>query len=207
MLKFLKDTFFRGLLIIFPVLFLIIILKEFLELIIGLATPIADLLPLDFIESIPEVEVLAALLIATASLIVGLLAKFPPGRALGHQAERYLLNPLPVYTPLKTLLRALLGAKDETSFRPAFIIGDSDILEPCYIIEDTGRPRLTVLCPWTPASFAGSIKLVPRDRVHKVDVTFDEFSLCLGHYGMGLADMIPNPPKEILLDTEPTSNQ
>ena len=38
MLKFLKSTLFTGLLILLPVLFLIIIIKEFLELIIGLAT-------------------------------------------------------------------------------------------------------------------------------------------------------------------------
>ncbi|MEH6588952.1 MAG: hypothetical protein V7746_01780 [Halioglobus sp.] len=202
MFKFLKEVVFNGLLIIFPVLFLIIIIKEFIALIIGLATPIADLFPRDLIEGIPETEILAALLILAASFIVGIIAKLPPGRAIGRKIERYLLNPLPVYAPLKSLLNALLGAGDSEGFKPAFIIGSSGELEPAYIIEDTGRPRLTVLIPWTPTSFAGSIKLVPRDQVHAVDLTFDAFSLCIGHYGMGLSDLIPVTPDELVLKTE-----
>ena len=50
MLKFLKTAIFTGLLILLPVLFLIIIIKEFLGLIIGLATPIADLFPREAID-------------------------------------------------------------------------------------------------------------------------------------------------------------
>ena len=81
MLKFLKSAVLNGLMILLPVLFLIIVLKEFLELIIGLATPIADLLPRDAIDSIPEINALAVLLILGSSLIVGILALLPLGAA------------------------------------------------------------------------------------------------------------------------------
>ena len=45
MFKFLKSATLNGLLILLPILFLIIVIKELLELLIGLATPIADLFP------------------------------------------------------------------------------------------------------------------------------------------------------------------
>jgi uncharacterized membrane protein len=197
MFKFLKTAVFNGLLIILPVLFLVIILKEFFELIIGLATPIADLLPLEFIDTVPETEVLAALLILFAALIVGILSLVPFGASIGRFCERHALVRVPVYQPLKTLLHALLGSEKSKSFKPAFIHNESGVMEPAYIVEDTGRPRVVVLVPWTPASFAGSLKLVPREQVFPLDLSFDEFSLTIGHYGVGLSSLLPDLPEEL----------
>jgi uncharacterized membrane protein len=202
MLKFLKNAIFRGLVTLLPVLFLIIILKEFAELLIGLATPIADLFPPDMIESIPEINILAALLIVAASFLVGVIALVPWGVAIGGYLDGYLLK-VPVYKPLKGMLGALLGDDANTAFKPALIEGDSGDLEPAYIVEDTGRARLTVLVPWTPASFAGSMRFVLREKVHPLDITFDQFSLALGHYGAGLAELIPEAPEAVRIDVEP----
>ncbi len=196
MFKFLKSAIFNGLLILLPVLFLIIILKEFVGMIIGLATPIADMFPRDTIESIPETEVLAVLLILATALIIGVVSLLPLGSAIGRNLEKRTLDKLPVYRPLKTLLHALLGSEQSDSFKPAFILSDSGVAEPAYIIEDTGRPRLIVLVPWTPASFAGSLRLVPREMVHKLDLTLDEFSLAIGHYGVGLSSLLPEAPAQ-----------
>jgi len=199
---FLKRALFGGLGILLPLLLLVIVLKEFVELLIGLATPIADLLPEKLIESVPETEVLAVLLIVGASLILGLLSMNSAARAAGEAFERTILSKVPVYLPLKSLLGALLGSEEAEKFQPAFITNDDDSLDPCYIIEDVGRPRLLVLMPWTPASFAGSLKLIPRERVHPIDLTFDGFSLAIGHYGVGLQELLPadlpesEPPAE-----------
>ena len=70
-------------------------------------------------------------------------------------------------------------------------------LEPAYIVEDAGRPRLVLLVPWTPNSFAGSLKLVPREQVHELDLTLDEFSLAIGHYGVGLSTLLPEAPEHL----------
>jgi uncharacterized membrane protein len=197
MLKFLKSAVLNGLMILLPVLFLIIVLKEFLELIIGLATPIADLLPRDAIDSIPEINALAVLLILGSSLIVGILALLPLGAAMGRYIEQNILEKIPVYRPLKTLLQALLGSEASQNFKPAFILCDGDELQPAYIVEDTGRPRLVMLVPWTPNSFAGSLKLVRRERVYKINLSLDEFSLSIGHYGMGLTKLVPEALPEL----------
>ena len=191
MWKFFKNALFGGLGVLLPFLLLIIVLKEFVELLIGLATPIADLFPSDMIENIPETEILAVLLIVTASLVLGVLAMIPLTRASGQLIERKVLSRVPVYLPIKGLLQAMLGSDQAEKFQPAFIMNEDASLEPCYIVEDVGRPRLLVLVPWTPASFAGSLKLVPRERVHPIDLSFDEFSLAIGHFGVGLADLLP----------------
>ena len=186
MWRFVKTALFGGLGILLPLLLLFIVLKEFVELLIGLATPIADLLPKKVIESIPETE----------ALVLGVLSMIPVTRAAGDLIERKILSRVPVYLPIKGLLQALLGSDQADKFQPAFIRHEDASMEPCYIVEDVGRHRLFVLVPWTPASFAGSLKLVPRERVHPIDLTFDEFSLAIGHFGVGLADSLPDEVPE-----------
>jgi uncharacterized membrane protein len=202
MFRFLKTATLNGLLILLPILFLIIILKELLELLIGLATPIADLFPHAMIDSIPEVNVLAVLLILGSSLAVGIFALLPGTASIGRYLEQRVLDRIPVYRPLKTLLHALLGSEASSSFKPAMILRDGDELEPAYIVEDTGKARLVVLVPWTPNSFAGTLKLVPRGRVHPLDLTLDEFSLSIGHYGVGLSALLPEPPEHMKVNPE-----
>jgi uncharacterized membrane protein len=196
MWKFFKSSLFRGLGILLPILLLVIVLKELVELLIALATPIADLLPEKLIESVPETEVLAALLIVAVSLFLGVLSMIPMARTAGDVFETRILSRIPVYVPLKSLLQALLGSDQAERFQPAFVGNDDGSLEPCYIVEDVSRPRLFVLVPWTPASFAGSLKLVPRERVHPIELTFDEFSLAIGHFGVGLQELLPEDVSE-----------
>jgi uncharacterized membrane protein len=202
MLKFLKSAILNGLLILLPVLFLFVVLKELLQLLIGLATPIADLLPSHIIDSFPDISVLAVLLIFCSSLIIGILALLPVGAAIGRLIERIFLEKLPVYRPIKTLLQALLGTDASQNFKPALILYDNDTIEPAYVVEDAGRPRLVVLIPWTPNSFAGSLKLVPRERVHYLDLSLDEFSLSIGHYGVGLSSLLPEDTDKSRSETQ-----
>ncbi len=191
MFQLLKSALFRGLLILLPILFLIIILKEFVALIIGLATPIADLLfPASVIESIPQTEILAALLIVITALIIGVVSTLPFAAGAGRFLEQRTVEKLPVYRPLKSLLHALLGSEHSDAFKPALLTNDSGVAEPVYVIEDKGGPRVVVLVPWTPASFAGALKLVPREQLQMLDLTLDQFSLCIAHYGIGMSDLL-----------------
>ena len=95
---------------------------------------------------------------------------------------------------IKTFVTAFLEVEDASSFRPALIIDDEGGAEPCYVIEDVPEhANVVVLVPWSPASFAGSVRLVPRDRVKRINVTFDEFSLSLANFGLGLNSIIKLP--------------
>ena len=154
----------------------------------------------EFIAAFPSIEVLALLLLAAVSLIVGIFSVIPFMASASSWLEERTLDRLPVYVPLKTLLGALLGAREEQNFRPAFLLSeDGREAAPVYIVEDTGRPRLGVLQPRTPMSFSGEMRWVPRDRVIALDISFDEFSLAIGHYGIGLSDALPELPEGLEL--------
>lgn len=191
MIKFLKSALINGLAVLIPVVLVFLALKELFELLIGVATPIADLFPLGTFDHVKETEILAILLIIGAAVFIGILSKVKAGKALGHAIEKHTLYKIPMYRMLKSLVGAFLNLESEQSFKPALIENGAGDLEPAYVIEDRGRPRVVVLIPWAPTAFAGSVKLVNRETVRYLDVTLDEFSLSLTHLGTGMSELLP----------------
>ena len=191
MIKFFKSALVNGLVILLPVVLVFIALKEILAMLVGIATPIADLFPAGTFDHVKETNIIAVLLIVSMALILGILSKIKPGRVIGHGIEKHTLYKIPMYRMLKSLVGAFLDLETEDSFKPAFLNNDLGDLEPIYVIEDRGRPRVVVLVPWAPTAFAGSVKLVQRERIHYLNVTLDEFSLSLTHLGTGMSELLP----------------
>ena len=194
MIKFFKSALVNGLAILLPVVLVFLAVKEIFELLVGIATPIADLFPVGTFDEIKEVNIIAVLLIMGLAIMLGILSKIKAGQTLGRAIEKSTLVKIPMYRMLKSLVGAFLNLESEDSFKPALLDTGSGDMEPVYVIEDRGRPRVVVLVPWAPTAFAGSVKLVARDRVHYLNVTLDEFSLSLTHLGTGLSDLLPEKP-------------
>ncbi len=192
MIKFLKSALVNGLAMLLPVVLLFLAIREIFELLVNIATPIADLFPPGTFDHVKETEILAVLLIVGLAIFLGVLSKLKAGRALGNSIEKHTLLKIPMYRMLKSFVGAFLNLETESSFKPAFIENDSGDMDPAYVIEDCGRPRVVVLIPWAPAAFAGSVKLVDRESVHYLDVTLDEFSLSLSHLGIGMSELLPD---------------
>jgi hypothetical protein len=85
---------------------------------------------------------------------------------------------------------AFLNLEDEKSFKPATLQHSDGTLEPVFVIENSGNGSLVIMQPWTPTPFAGSIKVVPEERVELIPVSLDEYSLALTHFGLGLSEAL-----------------
>jgi uncharacterized membrane protein len=192
MFKFFKSALVNGLSILLPVVLVFLGIKEIFSLLVNIATPIADMFPENTFDAIKETEIIAVLLIVGVALLLGILSKLKIGRLIGHGIERHTLYKVPMYRMLKSLVGAFLDLETEDSFKPALLENSVGDMEPVYIIEDKGRPRVVVLVPWAPTAFAGSVRLVNRDNVHRLNVTLDEFSLSLTHLGTGMSELLPD---------------
>ncbi len=190
MLGRIKTAFFKGLIILVPLVLLWLTIRELMELLVAFAEPIADAFPVGTFDWVRNPELVSPVLIVLIAILLGLLASIPLVRTAGAALERNTVGHLPLYRMIKTFVAAFLEVEDDASFRPALILDDEGGAEPCYVIEDTeGAPSVVVLVPWSPASFAGSVKLVPRSRIRRLDLTFDEFSLSLANFGLGMNSM------------------
>lgn len=185
-----KTAFFKGLIILIPLVLLWVTIRELVELLVAFAEPIADAFPAGTFDWVQNPALVSPILIVCVALLLGMMASVPLIRRAGAALERNTLGHLPLYRMIKTFVTAFLEVEDDVAFRPALILDDKGGAEPCYVIEDTeGCPHVVVLVPWSPAAFAGSVKLVPRTRIKRLDLTFDEFSLSLANFGLGMTSI------------------
>ena len=174
LLEFLKTTAQGGLFVLLPLLLLFLLLAEVMELLVGIATPIADLFPLGTLDKAKFPVILALLLLFGTSFVIGLWLRSKKAKRLGNWIEHKTVGRLPAYNFLKSLVTGLLGTEDTSGFKPAMLVSQKDQREFAYIVEDHGNGRLTVLVPWAPAAFAGVVKIVAKDQVELLDATLSD---------------------------------
>ena len=190
-MNFLKTTVLGGLFVLLPLMLLWIGLKEIGGLLAIMATPIADIFadffPSGFFENLTAPGVVAFFLIAATSFILGLAARSQWCTGIGRNIEKSVLNNVPMYRMLKIISSALIdSASGDVS--PALIIDGDGGGDPCYVIEKHKDGRATVLLPWSPASFAGSIKVVQQSGLDYLSCSLDDFARSLSHVGVGVEE-------------------
>jgi uncharacterized membrane protein len=179
-----------GLFVLLPILLLYLLISEALDLIVAVATPIADLFPKGTFEKVEFPVIVGLILILGVSFLIGLGLRSEKGRGLGRWIERTVLDRLPAYNALKRLTTGFAEAGKDGAFRAAVLTSSDGEPELVYVIEDHGDGHSTVLLPWAPAAFAGSVKVVDRDRVKVLEANLGDVSRVLGHWGVGVRDLL-----------------
>lgn len=187
---FFKTSLLGGLFVLLPLVLFYLLLAELLELVVTLATPIADLFPKGTFDQLHMPVLMGLVLIFGASFVFGMALRSAILRRSGRWIERTVLEQLPLYGAVKRLARGLVGGQEDTAFRSAILHSAGGEREIVYLIEDHGNGQVTVLVPWAPASFAGSVKIVDSDRIEMLDVSVGDASRVLGHWGVGAQELI-----------------
>jgi uncharacterized membrane protein len=190
LIEFLKTSALGGLFVLLPVLILYLLLAEAFGLIVTLAGPIADLFPKGTFEKIEHPVAIGLILIMGLSFMIGLALHSKNGRRLGRWIERTMLDRLPVYKALKRLTTGFTEAGKDGAFKTAVLNSPGGEREIVYIIEDHGDGQHTVLKPWAPTAFAGSVKVVSQDRLEVLDANLGDVSRALSHWGVGIRDLL-----------------
>ena len=189
-MAFLKTTAMGGLFVLLPILLLYLLLSEALDMIVALATPIADLFPEGTFGKVEFPVILGLILILGLSFVIGLGLRAKIARRSGRWIERTILDRLPAYNALKSLTTGFAEAGKAGAFRAALLVSADGEREFIYVIEDHGEDYLTVLLPWAPTAFAGIVKIVDRKRVELLDANLGDVSKVLSHWGVGANDLL-----------------
>lgn len=184
-LDFLKTTIIGGLFVLLPIILLYLALCETLGVLVLLATPIADLIIPGHLEETQFPVLVALVLLVLISFILGLIMLSDIGRRFGNWLERMIIGKVPGYNAIKSLTTGFTGSQENSSFRPALLKSADGEKEFVYIIEEQDDGDLTVMVPWSPTPFAGSIRIVPRDRVKSLDVSMAKLTEALSQWGVG----------------------
>jgi uncharacterized membrane protein len=176
---------------VLPTLIFYLFLGEILGLVVSLATPIAEIFSDEmFGENLNLNFILALILLIIASFIVGLALRVVLLQRIGVWFENVLLNRLPGYSAVKSLSRGLAGAKEDGVFKPAILRSTDGSFEIVYLIEDINKEFVSILIPLSPTSFAGSVKIIQRERVELLEASLGETSGVLSHWGVGAKELL-----------------
>lgn len=195
-MEFIKTILKGGFLVLLPLLLFIMLLTEIVGLVVSLATPLANLFPAGTFSDPQAPVLLAIILLLVSSFFIGLAMKSKLAVNLGEWATKKTLGRLPIYHFVKNFVDGLLGVEEKGSFLPGLLDAGNGQREICYIVEDHGDGELTIMVPWAPTAFSGSIKIVPQSHVTLVKGKLGEASMVLSHLGLGACKLIkPNLPQ------------
>ena len=195
-LDFFKTTVVGGLFVLLPVILVYLALSEVIDVLVAMATPIADLFFPGKLEGIEFPALIALALLVGVSFILGLIMLSDAGRRFGNWIERIILGRMPAYNAIKSLTTGFANSQQESSFKPALLKSADGDKEFAYIIEEHNDGNLTVMLPWAPTPFAGSVKIVPKDRVESLAISMGQLTEALGHWGIGAKDLLPAHPEK-----------
>ncbi|MHC5025651.1 MAG: hypothetical protein ACYTGR_02690 [Planctomycetota bacterium] len=189
-LELVKSMLLGGLFVLLPLLLLYLMISEAVELVIAMATPIVEVFPEGTFGSIQYPAVLAFAVILGISLAIGIAMRSTALRRAGRRFEGLVLDRLPLYRALTSLLRGFTSGADEAAFKAAVMKHADDVRELVYVVEDTGGTSVTILRPHAPAGFIGTVAIVPRARIEKLGCTIGDVSRVLGQWGIGAHELL-----------------
>ena len=183
--EFTKTTLIGGVLVILPIYVTILLLLKAMNGLLALLSPVTSQLP----AGVQFRHVAAILLLVAICFVVGLAVRTGPGLRAKNVFEQVVLEKLPGYTFLRGLAKRLTGRSEEQTLQPA-LVEIEEALVPAFIVEELEDGAFTVLVPSAPTPMAGSIYILPADRVHPVDLPFTTAISVFTKWGTGAGEYV-----------------
>ena len=169
--EFTKTTLIGGVLIIMPVYLSVLLLLKALAGVVGLVSPITQGLPV----TLPFRELIALSLLIVVCFVSGIAVRTGPGLRAKNALEHALLEKIPGYALIRGLAGRIVGKADEQAF--TVVLAE---------IEDA----LAIFVPSVPTPAAGSIYIIAKERVHRVDVPFTTAVSVISKWGAGSSELL-----------------
>ena len=179
-----KTTLIGGILIVLPIYLSILMVAKTLSAIFALLSPVTAAIP----AGAQFRQVIAILIVLAVCFIAGIVVRTGPGLRAKGALERSVLEKIPGYALVRGLTARVSGDEREGAFRPA-LVEVEDALSPAFIIEELDDGRCTVLVPSVPTPAAGSLFILPRERVHPLDVPFTQAVKVISKWGAGAGEL------------------
>ena len=183
--EFTKTTLIGGVLVILPIYVTILLLLKAVNGLLALLSPVTAQLP----AGVQFRHVAAILLLVAVCFVVGLAVRTGPGLRAKNVFEHVVLEKLPGYTFLRGLAKRLTGRSEEQTLQPA-LVEIEEAMVPAFIVEELEDGSFTVLVPSAPTPMAGSLYILPADRVHPVDLPFTTAISVFTKWGTGAGEYV-----------------
>jgi uncharacterized membrane protein len=184
LLSFLRSTFVGGLFVVAPIGVLIFLIGKVAEVVYSALTSIQGVLPFDSTAGLALAGVLAVAGVVALCFLAGLVARTALTRNLVGWVESVVLSNLPGYALMKGVGSNLLGA-DTGAVRPVVAVRFEASTMIGFQMDRLADGRLVVFVPNVPNAFAGTLHILPPDRVTPLGLSMRAALELLGKLGIG----------------------
>jgi uncharacterized membrane protein len=181
---FVKTTILGGLLVIVPVVAVALLVGRLLATVFGALAPIAGFLPGGFFLR----EIASLAIVLGVCFLAGVAVRTRLGQGLRNALERRLAR-VPGFTLVRSLARRVAGEEEGSRFQVA-LAEIEEALVPAFLIEEHDDGSFTVFVPAVPTPAAGALYILPRERVHPVDVPFATAVSVFTRWGEGTGELL-----------------
>ena len=190
-LGFLKTTLMGAVLVVVPAEIIGFALWQITSLFQSLLLPVVERLPFDSVLMRYAVIVVAVLSVLLLCYITGVAVRTRWGSVMRNWLERCILERIPGYRVIRTLIHQYLGHEGGRQFRPVLVeLFGSNSQAVGFEIEVLGNGQVAVFLPSVPAATLGQIQLVPESAVHPLDATMHATLEALTMFGVGSSKLV-----------------
>lgn len=189
-MKFIKTTVIGGLLFLIPIILLIIILTKVHSLLLVVAKPLDDLIPLEQIGGVALANILVALMIILICFIAGILATGKYMKKMQSSIVNGILVKIPGYLIIKAFMDGISTTEEASeNFNPILVAFD-DYEQLCFEVEKASDKKTIVYLPGAPNPWSGSVLYVDNSRVKHLNISVKEALKNLQSLGLGTKGLI-----------------
>lgn len=185
-MQFIKTTILGGAVFLVPIVIVIVVLSKAYGIMMQVAEPMSDLIPIDAVGGIALANVVALLAIVLACFLFGLMAKSVPAKTIYGILDSKLAS-IPGYTFAKSFADSVARTETESkSFVPVIARFD-DTAQISFEIERTPEGVVVVYLPGAPNPWSGTVVYLEQSRVEKLDMSVSDAISSIQSLGRGSA--------------------
>ena len=192
-MRFFKTTILGGAIFLVPVVILVAVLGKAYQIMMLVAQPMSEWIPIDAVGGIALANILALVAIVLSCFLIGLLARGKLAGSLYHVLDSRMAS-IPGYAFVKAMAESVQrGTDGSVGFTPVIARFD-DNAQISFEIERTPAGEVVVYLPGAPNPWSGSVVLLDSERVQKLDVSVSDAIRSIQALGRGSGGLAKSGP-------------
>jgi len=183
--EFTRTTLIGGILVLLPIYLAVLLLLKAFSGVMGLIAPVTAQVP----AAAEFRQLFAILIVLAACFVAGLVVRTGPGGRGVRELQRRVLEKIPGYKLLRSVITRLSGDDAAAAFAPAMVELE-DALVPALIVEELPDGQCVVLVPSVPTPVSGALYILPPARVHRIDVPLTHLMKVYTKWGEGAGGLV-----------------
>jgi uncharacterized membrane protein len=189
-MKLLKSTLIGGIFFLIPLVLLIILLSKAHEIMLKVAQPLSEVIPLDKIGGVAVANILVIVLLLLVCLLAGLLATRPRFKTFQRYLEEKILGPIPGYRVIKAYLNSLEIYESSGEKMVPVLVTLEQHQKLGFEVGRSGEDRVVVYLPDAPSFISGNVVVVSAKQVTKLPVSPGSVKDSMEQFGFGVGQLL-----------------